>query len=54
MSGLERIGVYLFPWGKETPTVDSIVDLAIHAEKLGYDSVHIPWHFTLPAEAGVV
>lgn len=49
MNGLDRFGVYLFPWGKQPPTVDSIVGLAQHAEQLGYDSVHVPWHFTLPA-----
>jgi alkanesulfonate monooxygenase SsuD/methylene tetrahydromethanopterin reductase-like flavin-dependent oxidoreductase (luciferase family) len=45
---LARFGVYLFPWGKEPPRTHSIVDLAVHAERLGFDSVHVPWHFTLP------
>lgn len=49
MAGMDRFGVYLFPWGKQPPTVDSIVDLAVHAENLGFDSVHVPWHFTIPA-----
>jgi alkanesulfonate monooxygenase SsuD/methylene tetrahydromethanopterin reductase-like flavin-dependent oxidoreductase (luciferase family) len=46
--GLARFGVYVFPWGVQTATSDSLVDLALHAEKLGFDSVHVPWHFTLP------
>jgi alkanesulfonate monooxygenase SsuD/methylene tetrahydromethanopterin reductase-like flavin-dependent oxidoreductase (luciferase family) len=45
---LSRFGVYLFPWGKQPPTVRSLVDLALHAEALGYHSLHVPWHFTLP------
>jgi alkanesulfonate monooxygenase SsuD/methylene tetrahydromethanopterin reductase-like flavin-dependent oxidoreductase (luciferase family) len=45
---LDRVGVYLFPWGKEPPTVQSIAALAADAEALGFDSVHVPWHFTLP------
>jgi alkanesulfonate monooxygenase SsuD/methylene tetrahydromethanopterin reductase-like flavin-dependent oxidoreductase (luciferase family) len=45
---LDRLGVYLFPWGKRPPSVASIADLAAHAERLGFDSVHVPWHFTLP------
>jgi len=45
---LSRIGVYVFPWGKEPPTVESVVRLTRHMERLGLDSVQIPWHFTLP------
>ncbi len=45
---LARFGVYLFPWGVQPPTAGSLVDLALHAERLGFDSVHVPWHFTLP------
>ncbi len=45
---LDRTGVYLFPWGKRPPTSQSLVELAVHAERLGFDSVHVPWHFTLP------
>jgi alkanesulfonate monooxygenase SsuD/methylene tetrahydromethanopterin reductase-like flavin-dependent oxidoreductase (luciferase family) len=48
MSVLDRVGVYLFPWGKRPPGVASLVELAQHAERLGFDSVHVPWHFTLP------
>jgi alkanesulfonate monooxygenase SsuD/methylene tetrahydromethanopterin reductase-like flavin-dependent oxidoreductase (luciferase family) len=48
MTVLDRVGVYLFPWGKRPPTIESLVHLAQHAERLGFDSVHVPWHFTLP------
>ena len=48
MSVLDRLGVYLFPWGKERPSVPSIVELTQLAEELGFDSVHLPWHYTLP------
>lgn len=45
---LSRFGVYLFPWGKQPPRADALVRLAQAAEGLGYDSVHVPWHSTLP------
>jgi alkanesulfonate monooxygenase SsuD/methylene tetrahydromethanopterin reductase-like flavin-dependent oxidoreductase (luciferase family) len=45
---LQRFGVYVFPWGKQPPEISQIVDLAKFAEELGFDSIHIPWHFTLP------
>lgn len=49
MSGvLDRIGVYLFPWGKTPPTLDSLVTLAELCEEMGFDSVQMPWHYTLP------
>ena len=49
MSGvLDKIGVYLFPWGKKPPTLESLVDLAVFCEDLGFDSVQMPWHYTLP------
>ncbi|MCD6030611.1 MAG: Luciferase-like, subgroup [Thermomicrobiales bacterium] len=47
-SMLERFGFYIFPWGKNSPTVESLVDLARHGEELGFDSVHLPYHLTLP------
>ncbi len=47
-SVLDRFGAYIFPWGKVEPTVQSLVDLSIYAEELGYDSVQLPWHFTTP------
>ena len=45
---LGRFGIYVFPWGKRPPQIGEIVELAKLAEELGFDSVHIPWHFTLP------
>lgn len=48
MNILKRFGVYLFPWGKERPTLDSILELAVLAEEMGFDSVQLPWHYTLP------
>jgi alkanesulfonate monooxygenase SsuD/methylene tetrahydromethanopterin reductase-like flavin-dependent oxidoreductase (luciferase family) len=47
-AALARFGVYLFPWGKRPPTAHALVELALHAEELGFDSIHVPWHFTLP------
>lgn len=37
-----------YTWGKNPPTVDENVDFARAAEELGFDSVHMPWHYTLP------
>jgi alkanesulfonate monooxygenase SsuD/methylene tetrahydromethanopterin reductase-like flavin-dependent oxidoreductase (luciferase family) len=48
VTGLERIGVYVWPWGATPPTVGSIAEQAAHAERLGFDSVHIGCHTTLP------
>lgn len=45
---MQQLRVYLFPWGAEEPSVSSIVDFAIAAEGLGYEAVHLPWHFTMP------
>lgn len=45
---MSRLRVYLFTWGSEEPGVDVLVDLARTAEELGYEAVHIPWHFTMP------
>ncbi|MGH3187389.1 MAG: LLM class flavin-dependent oxidoreductase [Streptosporangiaceae bacterium] len=45
---LDRIGVFLFPWGKTPPTIESLTDMACTIEELGFDSVQIPWHYTLP------
>ncbi len=49
-STLDRVGVFVFPWGKRPSTVQSLVDMARHAEARGFDSVRIAWHFTLPPE----
>lgn len=45
---MSKLRVYLFAWGKEEPSVDEIVLLARAAEELGYEALHIPWHFTMP------
>lgn len=45
---LDRVGVFVFPWGKTRPTIDSLVDMAHLTEELGFDSVQIPWHYTMP------
>ncbi len=34
--------------GASGPTVESVVRLTRHMERLGLDSVQMPWHFTLP------
>jgi alkanesulfonate monooxygenase SsuD/methylene tetrahydromethanopterin reductase-like flavin-dependent oxidoreductase (luciferase family) len=48
-SVMERLRVYVFPWGAEEPSADQMVDLAKTAEDLGFAGVHVPWHFTAPA-----
>jgi alkanesulfonate monooxygenase SsuD/methylene tetrahydromethanopterin reductase-like flavin-dependent oxidoreductase (luciferase family) len=45
---LERFGFYIFPWGKTPPSVEKLVDIAKFGEELGFDSVHLPYHLTLP------
>lgn len=45
---LDKIGVFVFPWGKQPPTIDSLVDMARTIEDLGFESVQIPWHYTMP------
>jgi alkanesulfonate monooxygenase SsuD/methylene tetrahydromethanopterin reductase-like flavin-dependent oxidoreductase (luciferase family) len=45
---MERFGFYIFPWGKQPPTVESLVDIAKFGEDLGFDAVHVPYHLTLP------
>jgi alkanesulfonate monooxygenase SsuD/methylene tetrahydromethanopterin reductase-like flavin-dependent oxidoreductase (luciferase family) len=45
---MSRLRAYLFSWGAEEPTLDTMVDFAVAAEELGFDAVHVPWHFTMP------
>lgn len=40
--------VYLFPWGPSEPTVEEMVAFAQRAEHLGFEAVHMPWHYTMP------
>lgn len=44
----KRLRVYLFPWGADEPDVASMVEFAKAAEDLGYEAVHVPWHYTMP------
>lgn len=39
----------LFPWGATRPDVDEIVQAAVLAEQLGFYSVTLPTHMTLPS-----
>jgi alkanesulfonate monooxygenase SsuD/methylene tetrahydromethanopterin reductase-like flavin-dependent oxidoreductase (luciferase family) len=45
---LEKLRVYLFPWGANEPDVASMVEFAKAAEDLGFEAIHVPWHFTMP------
>lgn len=45
---LERMGLFMFPWGKPPPTPKQLVDWSVEAEEYGFDSVQMPWHYTLP------
>jgi probable F420-dependent oxidoreductase len=38
----------LFPWGAKTPDVGEIVEAAVLAEELGFHSVSLPMHMTMP------
>ncbi|MFV0462016.1 MAG: LLM class flavin-dependent oxidoreductase [Nostocoides sp.] len=44
---LDHIGVYAFAWGAQPPAIGDAIKVAIIADDLGFDSVHVPWHFTL-------
>ncbi|WP_029138080.1 LLM class flavin-dependent oxidoreductase [Nakamurella lactea] len=43
-----KLRVYLFPWGANEPDVASMIKFVKAAEDLGFDAVHVPWHFTMP------
>lgn len=45
---MQRLRAYLFPWGVREPSAAEVVDLARTAEALGFEAVHIPWHYTMP------
>lgn len=47
---MQHFGMFLFPWGTEPPTIDSLVRMAQLAEELGFESIQIPWHYTMPTE----
>lgn len=42
MSILDRFSIVSFPWGREPPTVDELVAVARHTEKLGFHSFNLP------------
>ncbi len=42
MSILDRISIVSFPWGREPPTLDELVEVARHTEKLGFHSFNLP------------
>lgn len=46
-------GIGLYPWGKEKPTFEEMVDVALHAEELGFHSVQIPLHTIFPADTWI-
>ena len=48
MVSISDISIMLFPWGAKKPSVSEIVEAAKLAERLGFYSVSIPMHLTLP------
>ena len=48
MTQISDVSIMLFPWGVTPPTVSEIVDAAKLAENLGFYSVTLPTHMTLP------
>ena len=48
MVKISDISVMLFPWGAKNPQVSEIVEAAVLAEELGFHSVSLPTHMTMP------
>ncbi|MBT3558350.1 MAG: LLM class flavin-dependent oxidoreductase [Rhodospirillales bacterium] len=48
MVKISDVSVMMFPWGVETPKVSEIVEAAQLAEELGFYSVTLPMHMTMP------
>ena len=48
MTDLSDLSVMLFPWGAKNPAVDEIVGASKLAEELGFYSVTLPTHMTMP------
>ena len=48
MVKISDISVMLFPWGAKNPAVAKIVEAAVLAEELGFHSVSLPMHMTMP------
>lgn len=45
-----HFGVYQFGWGQTPPRIDDLIDLITEAETIGFDSIQMPWHFTVDPE----
>ena len=43
MSALDSFSVVTFPWGREEVTIDGLVEVARHAESLGFHSINLPF-----------
>lgn len=48
MASISDISIMLFPWGAVSPDANEIVEAAKLAEELGFHSVTLPTHMTLP------
>jgi len=48
MDAMKQFSLMMFPWGVEPPKVEELIAAAQHAEELGFYSVSIPQHLTLP------
>lgn len=48
MVDLSNVSVMLFPWGAKNPSVDEIIEATRLAEDLGFYSVTLPTHMTMP------
>jgi probable F420-dependent oxidoreductase len=48
MVAISDLSVMLFPWGAKNPEVSEIVAAAVLAEELGFHSVSLPMHMTMP------
>jgi len=46
-------GIGLYPWGKEEPTFEEMVEVAQVAEELGFHSVQIPLHTIFPKDTWI-
>ena len=48
MTKISDISVMLFPWDAKKPSVNKIIDAAKLAEDIGFYSVTLPTHMTMP------
>jgi alkanesulfonate monooxygenase SsuD/methylene tetrahydromethanopterin reductase-like flavin-dependent oxidoreductase (luciferase family) len=49
-TAVDRMGLFVFPWGKKAPTVNDLVDLARSADEMGFHSIHLPYFFALDTD----